>query len=67
MELIFDEVHQKIHCGLGQQSYINGINLAGFCVKGLKAYVQEQIDACSSCAEAKMIMKDANTKYEVIL
>ena len=30
MGLIFDEVHQKMHCGLGPQSYINGINLAGF-------------------------------------
>ena len=27
MELIFDEVHQKLHCGVGPQSYINGINL----------------------------------------
>ena len=31
MRLIFKEVHQKMHCGLGPQSYINGINLAGFC------------------------------------
>ena len=28
MELIFYEVHCKMHCGLGPQSYINGINLA---------------------------------------
>ena len=41
MELVFDEVHQKLHCGLGPQSYINGINLAGFCTTGLKAYIQE--------------------------
>ena len=57
MELIFDEVHQKLHCGLGPQSYINGINLAGFCATGLKAYVQEQIERCNSCTEAKMNLK----------
>ena len=60
MELIFEEVHQKMHCGLGPQSYVNGINLAGFCATGLKAYVQEQIDACQSCTEAKMIIKGAS-------
>ena len=60
MEFIFDEVHRKMHCGLGSQSYINGINLAGFCATGLNTYVQEQIDACSSCAEAKMILKGAS-------
>ena len=49
-----------MHCGLGPQSYINGINLAGFCATGLNTYVQEQIDACSSCAEAKMILKGAS-------
>ena len=57
MELIFDEVHQKLHCRLGPQSYINGINLAGFCATGLQAYVQDKIDGCTSCAEAKMILK----------
>ena len=57
MELIFDEFHKKMHCGLRPQSYINSINLAGFCATGLKAYVQKQIDACPSCAEAKMILK----------
>ena len=46
MELIFEEVHQKMHCRLGPQSYANGINLAGFFATGLKAYVKEQIDAC---------------------
>ena len=60
MELIFEEVHQKMHCGLGPQSYVNGINLAGFCATGLKAYVQEQIDGCHSCTEAKMILKGAS-------
>ena len=39
IELIFDEVHCKMHCGLGPQSYINGINLAGFCATCLNAYV----------------------------
>ena len=40
MELIFYEVHHKMHCGLGPQSYINGINLRGFCVSGLNSFVQ---------------------------
>ena len=57
MELIFQEVHQKLHCGLGPQSYINGINLAGFCATGLRAYVQDKIDVCNSCAEAKMMIQ----------
>ena len=48
-----------MHCSLGAQSYINGMNLAGFCATGLNEYVQEQIDACSSCPEAKMILKGA--------
>merc|ERR1712089_4676 len=60
MELIFEEVHQKLHCRLGPQSYINVINLAGFCATGLKAYVQEQIDGCQSCTEAKMILKGSS-------
>ena len=60
MGLIFEEVHQKMHCGLGPQSYINGINLAGFCATGLTAYVKEQIDACQSCTEARMILKGAS-------
>ena len=58
MGLIFDEVHQKMHCGLGPQSYINVINLAGFCATGLTAYVKDQIDACQSCTEEKMVLKD---------
>ena len=60
IELIFEEVHQKLHCGLGLQSYINGINLAGLYATGLKAYVQEQIEGCNSCTEAKMIFKGAS-------
>ena len=28
MGLIFEEVHKKMRCGLGPQSYINGMNLA---------------------------------------
>ena len=60
MELIFYEVHHKMHCGLGPQSYINGINLAGFCASGLNTFVQEQIDACASCTEAKMVLKGAS-------
>merc|ERR1712240_770232 len=60
MGLIFEEVHQKMYCGLGPQSYINGINFAGFCATGLMTYVKEQIDACQSCTEAKMILKGAS-------
>ena len=37
IELIFDEIHRKMHCGLGSQSYINRINLAGLCATGLKS------------------------------
>ena len=46
-----------MHCGLGPQLYINGINLAGFCATRLTAYVKDQIDACQSCTEAKMVLK----------
>ena len=60
MELIFEEVHQKMHCGLGPQSYINGINLAGLCATELLTYMKEQIDACQSCTEAKKILKGAS-------
>ena len=60
MGLGFEEVYQKMHCGLGPQSYVNGINLAGFCATGLLAYIKEQIDACQSCTEAKMILKGAS-------
>ena len=49
-----------MHYGLGPQSYINGINLAGFCATRLKAYVQKEIDTCQSCTEAKMILKGAS-------
>ena len=49
MGLIFEEVHQKMHCDLGPQSYINGINLAGFCATRLTAYVKDEIDTCQSC------------------
>ena len=57
MGLIFEEIHHEMHCGLGPQSYIYGINLAGFCATGLTAYVKDQIDACQSCTEAKMVLK----------
>ena len=57
MGLIFDEVYQKMYCGLGPKSYINGINLAGFSATRLTAYVKDQIDACQSCTEAKMVLK----------
>ena len=57
MELVFEEVHLRLHCGLGPQSYINGVNLEGFCATRLKAYVEEKIDGCTSCPKAKMILK----------
>ena len=60
MGLIFEEVHQKMHCGLRPSSHINGMNLAGFCATGLTTYVKEQIDAYQSCTEAKMILKGAS-------
>ena len=61
MELIFEEVNKKLHCGLGPQTYVNGINLAGFCATGITEYVQEQTDACTTCAEAKMVIKGMST------
>ena len=48
MELVFDEVHKKLHCGLGPQTYVNGINLAGFCATGITEFVQEKINACQT-------------------
>ena len=61
MELIFDEVHKKLHCGLGPQQYINGINLASSCATGITEFVQEQIDACTTCTEAKMVINGIST------
>merc|ERR1712240_358938 len=61
MELIFNQVHHKMHCGLGLQSYINGINLARFCATGITEYVQDQINACPTCTTAKMIIKGMST------
>ena len=61
MELIFDKVHKKLNCGLKPQTYINGINLAGFCATGLFEFVQEQIDTCTTCMEAKMVLKGMST------
>ena len=60
MELIFDEVHHKMHCGLGPQSYINGINLAGFCATGLNTHVQEAgfqkvVDSLLSSSERSQV------------
>ena len=60
MELIFCEVHHKMHCGLRPQSYINGINLAGFCASGLNTHVLEQINACASCIKTKMVLIGAS-------
>ena len=57
MELISAEVHKKLSCGLGPQSYINGIHTAGFCATGLLRYIQDQIGACEGCAQVKMVLK----------
>ena len=57
MELISAEVHKKLSCGLGPQSYINGIHIAGFCTTGLLRYIQDQIGACEGCAQVKMLLK----------
>ena len=53
MKLIFDEVHKKFHSGLGPQTYLNGINLAGFCATGITEFVQEKINACQTFEEQK--------------
>merc|ERR1712163_77111 len=41
MELISAEVHKKLSCGLGPQSYINGIHVAGFCATGLVDFIKD--------------------------
>ena len=33
---------------------------SGFCATGLITYVKEQIDACQSCTEGRMILKGAS-------
>ena len=57
MELISAEVHKKLSCGLGPPSYINGIHIAGFCSTGLLQFIKDQIRACQSCAQTKMLLK----------
>ena len=54
MELIFDEFHKKLHCRLGPQQYINGINLASFCAIAIYEFDQEQIDSCATRMEANI-------------
>ena len=61
MEIISEEVHKKLSCGLGPQAYINGIHVAGFCATGLYEFIKDQIGACSSCTTTKMIMKGDST------
>ena len=61
IELVFDKVHKKLYCRLGPQTYVSGINLAGFCATGITEYVQGQIDACPTCTEAKMVIKGVST------
>ena len=68
MELIFDEVHKKLHCGLGPQTYANGINLTGFCATGITEYLQKQIDANRSALQQCKQMpaspqRDAHVAY----
>ena len=57
MELISAEVRKKLSCGLGPQSYINGIHVTGFCSTGLLEFIKDQIGACESCTQTKMLMK----------
>merc|ERR1712112_446345 len=61
IEIISKEVHQKLSCGLGPQSYINGIHVAGFCATGLMGFIKDQIGACETCAQTKMLMKGDST------
>merc|ERR1712243_140354 len=61
MEIISQEVHKKLSCGLGPQAYINGIHVAGFCATGLLDFIKDQIGACSSCTRTKMVMKGDST------
>merc|ERR1712208_259523 len=61
MEIISAEVHKKLSCGLGLQSYINGIHVAGFCATGLIDFINDQIGACKTCTRTKMPMKGDST------
>ena len=54
MELIFDEFHKKLHCRLGPQQYIKGVNLASFCAIVIYEFDQEQTDSCATRMEAKI-------------
>ena len=54
-------MHQKLSCGLGPQSYISGIHVAGFCATGLVDFIKDQIGACETCAQTKMLMKGDST------
>ena len=38
IELVFDEVHKKLHCGLGPQTHMNNINQAEFCGTGITVF-----------------------------
>merc|ERR1711895_55446 len=61
MEIISAEVHKKLSCGLGPQSYINGIHVAGFCATGILDFIKDQIGACSSYTRTNMVMKGDST------
>ena len=61
MELISEEGHNKLSCGLGPQSYINGIHVARFCSTGLLEFIKDQIGACETCAQTKMLMRGNST------
>ena len=56
MELVSAEVHRMLSCGLGPQSYTNGIHVAGFYATGLIDYIKDQIDSCPTYAKTKMLL-----------
>merc|ERR1712163_85931 len=66
MELILAEVHIKLSCGLGSQSYINGIHVAGFCATGLVDFIKDQIGVCKLCIRTKMLMKGDSTLKQTL-
>merc|ERR1711962_1304235 len=66
MELISAEVHKKLSCRLGPQSYINGIHVAGFCATSLIDFIKDQIGACKTCTRTKMLMKGDSTLKQTL-
>merc|ERR1712002_1274499 len=66
IEIISREVHTKLSCGLGPQSYMNAIHVAGFCATGLLKFIKDQIGSCESCAQVKMLMSGETSMNQTL-